>query len=98
MELLERILDMPFDEPNAAPEWQARSLVGRSRELVVACPLEGLVRRPVCMITEKLAIQNKNNCAIEQYLQAHATELSAFYVCCMHTNSGKSNLMAYGDS
>jgi hypothetical protein len=30
---------------NAAPEWQARSLRGRSRELVVACPLEGLVRR-----------------------------------------------------
>ena len=30
--------------PNAAPEWQAGSLGWRSRELVVACPLEGLVR------------------------------------------------------
>jgi len=28
---------------NADPEWQARSLGWRSRELVVACPLEGLV-------------------------------------------------------
>jgi hypothetical protein len=31
--------------PNAAPEWQARSLGWRSKELMVACPLEGLVRR-----------------------------------------------------
>ena len=30
---------------NAAPEWQAGSLRWRSRELVAACPLEGLVRR-----------------------------------------------------
>ena len=29
---------------NAAPEWQARRLGWRCRELVVACPLEGLVR------------------------------------------------------
>jgi len=31
--------------PNAAPEWQAGSMGWRSRVLVVACPLEGLVRR-----------------------------------------------------
>ena len=29
---------------NAAPEWQPRSMWWRCRELVVACPLEGLVR------------------------------------------------------
>jgi hypothetical protein len=29
---------------NAAPEWQAKYLRWRSRELEVACPLEGLVR------------------------------------------------------
>jgi hypothetical protein len=29
--------------PNAAPEWQAKSVGWRSRKLVVACPLEGLV-------------------------------------------------------
>ena len=28
----------------AAPEWQARSMWWRSRELMAACPLEGLVR------------------------------------------------------
>ena len=28
---------------NAAPEWQAGSMGWRRRELVVACPLEGLV-------------------------------------------------------
>jgi hypothetical protein len=32
----------PLGPPNAAPEWQAGS-VGQSRELVEACPLEGLV-------------------------------------------------------
>jgi hypothetical protein len=31
-------------QSNAAPEWQAMSLGRRSRELVAACPLEGLVR------------------------------------------------------
>ena len=31
---------------NAAPEWQAGSLRGRSRELMVACRLEGRVIRP----------------------------------------------------
>jgi hypothetical protein len=31
---------------NAAPEWQAGSLEWRSRELMAACPLEGLVGRP----------------------------------------------------
>jgi hypothetical protein len=37
----------PFlpETPNAAPEWQAWSLRPRSKELVVACPLKGLVRR-----------------------------------------------------
>ena len=30
---------------NAAPEWQAGSLGWRSRGLMEACPLEGLVRR-----------------------------------------------------
>ena len=34
-----------FQPPNAAPEWQAGSMRGRSRELVVTCPLEGLVRQ-----------------------------------------------------
>jgi hypothetical protein len=29
----------------AAPEWEAGSLGWRSREVVGACPLEGLVRR-----------------------------------------------------
>jgi hypothetical protein len=33
------------DPSNAAPEWQAHTLRWRSRELAVACPLEGLVRR-----------------------------------------------------
>ena len=32
------------DPSNAAPEWQAWSFRGRSKVLVVACPLEGLVR------------------------------------------------------
>ena len=32
------------DPPTAAPEWQAKSLGMRSRELLGACPLEGLVR------------------------------------------------------
>jgi hypothetical protein len=31
---------------NAAPEWQAGSQGWRSRSLVEACPLEGLVRPP----------------------------------------------------
>jgi len=31
--------------PNAVPEWQAESLMWHSRKLVVACPLEGLVRQ-----------------------------------------------------
>jgi hypothetical protein len=31
---------------NAAAEWQARNPRRRSRELKVACPLEGLVRQP----------------------------------------------------
>ena len=30
--------------PNAAPEWQAMSLRWPDGELVVACPLKGLVR------------------------------------------------------
>jgi hypothetical protein len=39
---------------NAAPEWQAGSLGSRSRELLVACPLEGLVVRPVLQATQSL--------------------------------------------
>jgi hypothetical protein len=31
---------------NAALEWQARSSGWLSRELVVACPFEGLARQP----------------------------------------------------
>jgi len=31
---------------NAAPEWQTERLGWRSRELVAACPLKGLVGRP----------------------------------------------------
>ena len=34
------------DPPNAALEWQAKSLGWRSRKLIEACPLEGLVRWP----------------------------------------------------
>jgi hypothetical protein len=34
-----------FERANAAPVWQARSFGWRSRALVAACPLEGLVRR-----------------------------------------------------
>jgi hypothetical protein len=30
--------------PNAAPEWQAGGLWGKSSQLLEACPLEGLVR------------------------------------------------------
>jgi hypothetical protein len=33
-----------LDTDNAAPEWQARSFGWQSKELIVACPLEGLVR------------------------------------------------------
>ena len=40
---------------NAAPEWQAESLRCRSRELAVACPLEGLVGRPSSL--KKAALQ-----------------------------------------
>jgi hypothetical protein len=32
-------------KPNAAPEWQAKSLGCRSKEVLAACPLEGIVRR-----------------------------------------------------
>ena len=32
------------ETPNAALEWQASSLGWRSRELMAACPLKGLVR------------------------------------------------------
>jgi hypothetical protein len=35
-----------INPPNAVPEWQAGSLRRRGGELVVACPLEGLVRLP----------------------------------------------------
>jgi len=34
-----------LDPSNAAPEWQARNLGWQSRERMVACPLEELVRR-----------------------------------------------------
>jgi hypothetical protein len=36
---------MKWHPSNAAPEWQAMSLGWRSRDHVVACPLEGLVLR-----------------------------------------------------
>ena len=39
------VLESAFGEPNAAPEWQAGGLWGKSRQLLEACPLEGLVRR-----------------------------------------------------
>jgi hypothetical protein len=38
------VVTVSSDPSNAAPEWQAGSIGWRSRELVVACPLEGLVR------------------------------------------------------
>jgi len=52
---LESFLDRlePFStlrKPNAALEWQARSLSWRSRELMAAYPLEGLVRHIYAMI------------------------------------------------
>ena len=46
------------DNPNAAPEWQARSLGWRSRELEVACPLEGLVRGFSKSLPKKLKAMN----------------------------------------
>ena len=39
------MIQMRIAESYAAPEWQPKSLRRRSRELVVACPLEGFVRR-----------------------------------------------------
>ena len=33
--------------PNAAPEWQAKCIGSRSRELMGACPLKGFVRSGV---------------------------------------------------
>lgn len=38
-------IDFASDPSNAAPEWQARNLGWQSRERMVACPLEELVRR-----------------------------------------------------
>jgi hypothetical protein len=35
---------LKHDEPNAALEWQASRLRWRSRELMVVCPLKGIVR------------------------------------------------------
>jgi hypothetical protein len=35
---------------NAAPEWQAGNMWWRGRELAVACPLEGLVRRSLYLL------------------------------------------------
>ena len=43
----------------AAPEWQASSLGWRSREIMVACPLEGLVRQ---LITEENYMDHVYNC------------------------------------
>jgi hypothetical protein len=40
------------DPSNAAPEWQALSMRWRSREIVVACPLEGLVRMATMKATQ----------------------------------------------
>jgi hypothetical protein len=42
-------------EANAAPEWQAGSLRWRSRELSVACPLEGLVSRAQWQVPRAVA-------------------------------------------
>ncbi len=43
--------DEPCWKANAAPEWQAKSLGWRSSELVVACPLEGLVGLAVSLVS-----------------------------------------------
>ena len=40
---VERLSGLGQCQYNAAPEWQARRLMWRSRALVVACPLEGRV-------------------------------------------------------
>jgi hypothetical protein len=41
---------------NAAPEWQAKGLGRRRREVMGACPLEGLVRRELCKATRTISI------------------------------------------
>ena len=38
----QEIMPVGCSQSNAAPEWQAMSLGWHSRELMVACPLEGL--------------------------------------------------------
>ena len=55
--------------PNAAPEWQARCLGWLSRELVVACPLEGLVGqglRITFMCTDESCRRKKVMAAVAQ--------------------------------
>ena len=49
---------------NAAPEWQARIFGRRSIELMVACPLEGLVRKGRDTFIQKLSVRMSNTSII----------------------------------
>jgi len=60
-------------KPNAAPEWQAKSIWGRSRDVMVACPLEGLVGRehPIMLIPRSYLMS-----LFGWFYKAEANELS----------------------
>jgi hypothetical protein len=52
------VIESPlYRRPNAAPEWQAEILGWRSKELVAACPLEGLVRKDVRNVVKNARIE-----------------------------------------
>jgi hypothetical protein len=62
---------MPSPYPsNAALEWQARCMGWHSRGLVVACPLEGLVRQS--------SIRNHSYVGLEALAQYLRTSLQEF--------------------
>jgi hypothetical protein len=44
-------------QSNAAPEWQAVGFGWRSREIVEACPLEGLVSEPILLCCHTFPLQ-----------------------------------------
>ncbi len=75
-----------FEKANAAPEWQAGSLRGRSKEVVAACPLEGLVRR--C----RISTGNPSGPSPGQELLSHQLELNqtpgSIRYCCWCQSSG----------
>jgi hypothetical protein len=51
---MSRLVSDLLDTANAALEWQARRLSRRSREMMVACPLEELVTPSVQDLVRKL--------------------------------------------